>query len=334
MVRLPGGRARLTTELARTCGFEIALDASVVVETEYLHLGADVRIGPGVRIETDRLSLGDSVTIGAASTLITRELILADGVLLGEQLSVDLAGGLNPDSRLLAGPACVIGSGALINTCREVLLDTESAVSPRCMIFTHSFWQSILDGYGARFLPVRIDSNAWVGAGSTLLPGIRVGSGAVVMSNSTVIGDVPAETLVGGVPARVMRRHIRRQLDSEKKRQIVAGLLPPFAEHLRARGCQVDASGESSLLITLADATEHRVRLAAATDATPPRAREVVLSVSRWPSGPGDGTVFDLDLHRMSGAENPLVFEMRNFLRRFGIRFEPYGWRADYRKGM
>ena len=53
--------------------------------------------------------------------------------------------------------------------------------------------------------PITIERNVWLGAGATVLQGVTVGSDAVVAAGAIVTRDVPARTLVAGVPARVVR---------------------------------------------------------------------------------------------------------------------------------
>ena len=53
--------------------------------------------------------------------------------------------------------------------------------------------------------PIRIERGAWIGAGATVLQGVVVGEDAVVAAGAVVTRDVPPRTLVGGVPARVLR---------------------------------------------------------------------------------------------------------------------------------
>jgi len=53
--------------------------------------------------------------------------------------------------------------------------------------------------------PILIKRNAWIGAGATILPGVTVGENSVVAAGAVVNRDVPANTIVGGVPAKILR---------------------------------------------------------------------------------------------------------------------------------
>lgn len=50
-----------------------------------------------------------------------------------------------------------------------------------------------------------VDDDVWIGYGSTILSGVRIGQGAVVAAGSVVTGNVPPYAIAGGVPARVIR---------------------------------------------------------------------------------------------------------------------------------
>lgn len=53
--------------------------------------------------------------------------------------------------------------------------------------------------------PIRICKNAWLGSGSTVLSGVTVGENSVVAAGAVVTKDVPPNTVVGGVPAKVIK---------------------------------------------------------------------------------------------------------------------------------
>ena len=56
-----------------------------------------------------------------------------------------------------------------------------------------------------------VGNDVWIGYGSTLMPGVRVGDGAVIASCSLVTKDVPPYTIVGGHPARIIRQRFDDQ---------------------------------------------------------------------------------------------------------------------------
>ena len=52
---------------------------------------------------------------------------------------------------------------------------------------------------------ILIKRNAWIGAAATILPGVTIGENAVVAAGAVVSKDVPANTIVGGVPAKIIK---------------------------------------------------------------------------------------------------------------------------------
>jgi maltose O-acetyltransferase len=107
-----------------------------------------------------------------------------------------------------------IGEGTFINY--DVFIDNAAAVhigsrvsfgqGVRVVTGTHEIGTDDRRAGAYTSAPVRVEDGAWVGAYATLLPGVTVGSGAMVAAGALVTKDVPPDTLVAGVPAVVLRR--------------------------------------------------------------------------------------------------------------------------------
>lgn len=53
--------------------------------------------------------------------------------------------------------------------------------------------------------PIHIDDKAWLGSNVTVLPGVNIGFGAIVAAGAVVTKDVPAKTIVAGIPAKIIK---------------------------------------------------------------------------------------------------------------------------------
>jgi acetyltransferase-like isoleucine patch superfamily enzyme len=83
------------------------------------------------------------------------------------------------------------------------------------------------------YAPITVHDNVFIGAGAMILPGVEIGEGAVIGARAVCADDVPARTVVGGVPARALKRvgeySLARQgdwidtsgLDSHAKRRLL-----------------------------------------------------------------------------------------------------------------
>ena len=107
-----------------------------------------------------------------------------------------------------------IGYGTCINA--NVLLDTSGrlTIGSNCMvsegaaIYTHKHDLSSKIAWkgGAMPLPVTVMDGVWIGARAIVLPGVTIGRGAVVAAGAVVTKDVEPWTVVGGNPAKVIKR--------------------------------------------------------------------------------------------------------------------------------
>ena len=86
----------------------------------------------------------------------------------------------------------VIGDGALIGH-NVVLATINHALAPS-------------ENRRNYYAPIKIGNNVWIGSNATVLPGVTIGEWSVVAAGAVVSKDIPPYTVVGGVPAKVLKK--------------------------------------------------------------------------------------------------------------------------------
>lgn len=120
-------------------------------------------------------------------------------------------------SGIRLGPAVVVSFGVkIVGRSKQppaVDIGARVAIAPGALLIASSYpEQSGLNQHPEvqplikRSAPIRVEHDAWVGAGAILLPGVTVGAGAIVGAGAVVTRDVAPYTVVAGVPARLVRR--------------------------------------------------------------------------------------------------------------------------------
>lgn len=123
---------------------------------------------------------------------------------------------LDKSSHIL--PPCYIDFGRQVKVGKNVFINhnctmmsaggieigDDVQIGPQVTITTtnHDF----ADRYTLICKPVRIQNNVWIGAGALILPGVTIGENAVIAGGSVVTKDVEPNVVVGGNPARVLKR--------------------------------------------------------------------------------------------------------------------------------
>lgn len=107
------------------------------------------------------------------------------------------------------GAKTVLGQECTISAFQHVSIGRECVIADRVMLidFDHGVVEveRPIRVQGIYKRDVRIGSNVWVGYGACFLRGVSVGDNSVVGTNAVVTRDVPANAVVGGVPARILR---------------------------------------------------------------------------------------------------------------------------------
>lgn len=107
------------------------------------------------------------------------------------------------------GPGCFMNFNCVILDIAQVTIGEGSMFGPACQLITveHPVDDAARRAQGwERARPISIGANCWFGAGAMVMPGVSVGDHCVVAAGAVVTQDVPAGSLVAGVPARVIRQ--------------------------------------------------------------------------------------------------------------------------------
>jgi len=107
------------------------------------------------------------------------------------------------------GAKTVIGQEATISCFQHVSIGRECIIADRVMLidFDHGVTEveRPIREQGIYKRDVRVGHNVWIGYGACILRGVQVGDNSVIGTSAVVTSRVPANTIVGGVPARVIR---------------------------------------------------------------------------------------------------------------------------------
>ena len=105
-----------------------------------------------------------------------------------------------------------LGSGFLNNNAKiscfeKITIGKDVKISEEVIIRDSDNHSIIKEGY-QKTKPIHIGNHVWIGLRATILKGVTIGDGAVIAAGAVVTKDVPPNTLVGGVPATVIRANI------------------------------------------------------------------------------------------------------------------------------
>jgi acetyltransferase-like isoleucine patch superfamily enzyme len=121
------------------------------------------------------------------------------------------------EGEVVIGAKTVIGQECTISAYQHVRIGEQCVIADRAMFidFDHGTVEveRPIRAQGIYMRDVDVGANCWIGYGACVLRGVRVGDNSIVGTSAVVTKDVPANTVVGGVPARVIRmRETPREL--------------------------------------------------------------------------------------------------------------------------
>lgn len=106
------------------------------------------------------------------------------------------------------GPGVFVNFDCVILDCAPVVVGARTLIGPAVQLCAAGHPLDPEErARGLEFAhPITVGANVWIGAAAVVGPGVTVGDGSTIGAGAVVLKDVPARVVVGGNPARVIRR--------------------------------------------------------------------------------------------------------------------------------
>jgi acetyltransferase-like isoleucine patch superfamily enzyme len=129
---------------------------------------------------------------------------------LGDDCYIEQNVQITAEGQVTIGARSFVGRGSVIASSHSVIIGADALIAAYVTIRDqdHAIGDVVLPyrHQGKETSPVKIGNNVWIGTKASVLRGVAIGDGAVVGAHALVISDVESRTVVGGVPAKLLKR--------------------------------------------------------------------------------------------------------------------------------
>lgn len=129
------------------------------------------------------------------------------------KINGNFAVGFGTDIRIFDNAKLELGSGYFNGfvqiVCDENIKIGNNVAIARDVIIRDTDAHEILDGKHKKTKPVIIGNHVWIGTRAIIMKGVTIGDGSIVAAGAIVTKDVPANSIVAGVPAKIIKENIK-----------------------------------------------------------------------------------------------------------------------------
>ena len=278
------------------------------IQANDVNIHPSVQIGENVEIICDKIKIDKFSKIGNNVKIHCKSFNAGTWLYVCDDVEIGRGGCYSPNSNVKIGNHVGIFEKTIINPSESVEIGDDVGIGGEVMIWTHGAWLDITQGFPSDFGPVKIGNNVWLPARSIVLPNVTIGDNIVIGIGSVINRDLPSGCFAAGSPCKVINKECYPKiLDMKDLTNIVLNILDDWSKLLEDKNIDyVDVSyDENKKRITLEQ-----------------RKMSVIISKDgnsknrKW----REFTHFDVDKKEMTGLTNEVAEDLRDYLRRRGIK--------------
>ncbi len=266
------------------------------INADVVDIHSSVKIGKNVNIDCERIKLGKFCTIGDNVTITCRSFEVHSWLFMWKGVEVGRGGCTGPNSNIKIGKGVGIFENTVLNPSEPIEIGDYCGIGADVMIWTHGAWLDITQGFPADFGPVKIGDNVWLPARSIVLPNVIIGNNVVIGINSIINRSLPDGCFAAGAPCKVIKENVYpKEVSDDELAKMVRGILNDWNTLIQYK---LDGF-EPPTITTNYYKKERKIKLTLGNEET----------------------IYDIRERTIEGGDGDIVEDLRDYLRRRGIKF-------------
>ena len=260
-----------------------------IVKAVEKNIDETVKFGSNVSINCEKVTIGKFATIGNNVRIQCRELEIGDNLFMADGVEVGRGGSTGYNSTVKIGNNVGIFENTIINPSEPVEIGDNCGIGADVMIWTHGAWLDTIQGFPSDFGPVKIGKNVWLPARSIVLPNVSIGNNVVIGINSIINRSLPDGCFAAGSPCKVIKENVYpKNISAKTLKEMALNIITEWTKLISYKGID-DFSIQYKF-------------------------GKIYLSYNEWE------TIYYLREKTMEGDTNEVAEDLRDFLRRRGIK--------------
>ena len=260
------------------------------------YIDDSVIFGDNVSIECERVKIGKHSKIGSNVKIKCKELDVGDHLFMADGVEIGRGGCNGINSTVKIGKGVGIFENTVINPSEPVEIGDYCGIGADVMIWTHGAWLDITQGFPAEFGPVKVGDNVWLPARSIVLPNVTIGNNVVIGINSIINRSLPDGCFAVGSPCKVIKENVYpKEISDTELGGMVRRILSDWMTLIQYKLEGFDPPTISTSYYN----KERKIKL--------------ILD--------GEETIYDIVERTIEGGDNDIAEDLRDYLRRRGIKF-------------